>query len=353
MTMLYKIQNTELAPMEATILASEAQLEAWIEEKTELIDKDLLIIGKQVTTYDNKRLDLLGLTRDGELVLLELKRDKTPREIIAQVLEYGSWAFELNALDVKRIADEYFSKKSPELNLQIAFKKKFNEPLPEKIDSHSLMIVASSADSTTKRIVEYLSRCYSVSINTVFFKVFTDSTFQYLATEWLMDNEEVKERSDKRTKLPWSGYWYVNTRSSESRSWDDMRKYNFIAAGGGEKYSSPLNKLKEGDLFYAYSKGHGYVGLGKVVKEMSPLHEAEFEGVRLLDAPDLHTNFQHDLHDLEKCEYVVYVEWLHSVSEQEALTFPNVFANQNIVCKLTNPETLGFLAEHFPLPEDE
>jgi len=39
----------------------------------------------------------LALDQDANLIVMELKRDKTPRDIIAQVLDYGSWVRELKA----------------------------------------------------------------------------------------------------------------------------------------------------------------------------------------------------------------------------------------------------------------
>ncbi len=56
-----------------------------------LEDGNLLIIGRQVTTKFDGIIDLLGIDRQGDLVVLELKRDRTPRETLAQVLEYASF----------------------------------------------------------------------------------------------------------------------------------------------------------------------------------------------------------------------------------------------------------------------
>jgi hypothetical protein len=39
---------------------------------------------------------LLCIERTGDLVIVELKRDKTPREITAQTLDYASWVTELS-----------------------------------------------------------------------------------------------------------------------------------------------------------------------------------------------------------------------------------------------------------------
>ena len=45
--------------------------------------------------------------RDANLVVIELKRDKTYRDIVAQVLDYGSWVRELKDEKIAQIFDEY------------------------------------------------------------------------------------------------------------------------------------------------------------------------------------------------------------------------------------------------------
>ncbi len=91
MTRLYSLKGNSLEPVARGRLASESMIEGWLEKQPELLDLDLLIIGKQVSTEFGGRIDLLGMDADGNLVIIELKRDKTPREIIAQVLDYASW----------------------------------------------------------------------------------------------------------------------------------------------------------------------------------------------------------------------------------------------------------------------
>ena len=66
-------------------------------------------------------------------------------------------------------------------------------------------------------------------------------------------------------RAAWTGYFYVNVGEGEHRSWDDCRRYGFVAAGGGRKWSDRLQKLQPGNNIYAYQKKSGYVGLGEVV----------------------------------------------------------------------------------------
>ena len=57
--------------------------------------------------YDRSPL-LLCLDEVGDVVVVELKRDKTPREITAQALDYGSWVKDLSHERIATIAGDYF-----------------------------------------------------------------------------------------------------------------------------------------------------------------------------------------------------------------------------------------------------
>jgi RecB family endonuclease NucS len=61
-----------------------------------LEDGPLLIIGRQVPTDLGKWIDLLGVDREGNVAVVELKRDRTPRDVVAQALEYAAYAARLD-----------------------------------------------------------------------------------------------------------------------------------------------------------------------------------------------------------------------------------------------------------------
>jgi RecB family endonuclease NucS len=61
-------------------------LEPWIASNPEIIGPNIVIIGKQVQTKSGA-LDLLGIDKSGNLIVIEIKRDKLPREVIAQAID--------------------------------------------------------------------------------------------------------------------------------------------------------------------------------------------------------------------------------------------------------------------------
>ena len=118
-------------------------------------DSGLLVIGRQVKTIFGGRIDLLCINGDGDLVIVELKRGQTPREITAQALDYASWVEDLTSQQVEEIAAVYLKGKS----LKEAFEDTFvDKEYPEVINGqHSIKIVASRIDDSTERIIRYLS----------------------------------------------------------------------------------------------------------------------------------------------------------------------------------------------------
>jgi RecB family endonuclease NucS len=79
------------AKLEPSQLPNESQLEDLLAKDISILGLDLLVVGRQVVTAYGKKIDLLAIDQDGALYVIELKRDKTPREVVAQALDYGSW----------------------------------------------------------------------------------------------------------------------------------------------------------------------------------------------------------------------------------------------------------------------
>ena len=353
MAKMWKIQGAGLEPVEKISLEKEDTLEGWIANDSAILGLDLLIIGRQVSTAYGGRIDLLGIDEQGDLTIFELKKDRTPRDVIAQALDYASWVRELSTRDIYDIADKYLGRP-----LNIVFNERFGSSIPETLNSdHSILIVAGEFDASSKRIVEYLAEAHGVNINSAFFNTFKSDGQLYLTADWLMDQQEVAERSDAKKKPQWTGFWYVNVGDGDSRSWEDCRKFGFVAAGNGVAYSRPLHNLNVGDKFFAYQKGKGYVGYGIVTSKAAMAKDFVFNGKKLVD---MHDNKEvslrepklfHDKDDEDLAEYLVGVEWKTSLPMSKAQTFKGIFANQNIVCKLRNTATLGFLKDRFNVPD--
>ncbi len=349
-TTVWQVDGKRLQALARRKLNQEQRLEDWVAAEPSLVGLDVLIIGRQVQTSFGGRIDLLGIDQEGDLAVIELKRDKTPRDIIAQVLDYASWVDELGHDEITAIADRYLDKPFTK-----AFGEHFDATLPESINTtHQMVIVAAELDDASERIAQYLAAKHSININVVFFNVFELNGKELIARSWLMDPQVVEKRSEPKKRARWSGVWYVNLGVEHDRSWRDRRKYGFVSAGGGEVYSGKLERLQVGDKLFGYIKGHGYVGFGEVTKEKQLAADFVPDGeTKPLTELDLETPVKRNRRVPGKEEYAVGVRWLEAVDQEDAKWTARAFANQNVVCKLRDPHTLDFLKNEFSAAKTE
>ena len=326
-------------------LDSEYDLEEMIYRDIGILNDEWLLIGRQVLTAYNKHIDLLALDVTGSLIIIELKRNRTAREVVAQALDYASWVQKLDSTTIADIFKKYNRDYlSVEESLDRAFYKKFSNMLSEDSlnSSHQIIIVATELDSSSERIVQYLSNS-NVPLNVVFFRIFRDGDNRYLSRAWLIDPAETQERATvQRTTEPWNGEYYVSFGHDMGRDWEDARKYGFISGGGGRWYSKTLGLLDKGARIWVNVPRTGYVGVGIVEFPVVKVDEFKVQTdkgeVPLLKAPINADYLRKWVNDEDKAEYIVGVKWIKTMPLKNAVSELGFFGNQNTVCKPTTPK---------------
>jgi hypothetical protein len=336
-------------------LGKEQLLEAMIVAAPSLLSEEWMLIGRQEDTGHGGRIDLLAIAPDASLVLIELKRDRTPREVVAQALDYAAWVEKLGAAEIASIYDRF----APGRSLADDFRKRFGQDLDEQSlnESHQIIVVAASLDDSSERIVAYLSE-RDVPINVLCFQVFSFGGQQLLSRSWLLDpvrTQSSAAATPTGPTEPWNGEFYCSYGHGETRSWADAVTYGFISGGGGPWYSRTLQLLSPGDRVWVKVPGHGFVGVGRAIGRSQPASSfkvATGSGEALLLDVATGGTYRRDIvNDLERCEYFVPMQWLQTVPLEQAFHEVGLFGNQNTVCKPTTPKwrsTVERLKDRFP-----
>jgi hypothetical protein len=329
------------ASLSSSSLVSEQQLEDMIVAAPDILHDQWMLIGRQQDTGFGGRIDLLAIAPDGALILIELKRNKTPREVVAQAIDYATFVETLESDQIARIYNDF----APGRNLTSDFQARFGLPLDEENlnGSHQIVVVAAAIDASTTRIVRYLNE-RDIAINVLCFQVFADGEDKLLSRAWLIDPAETQTNATvtpNREKEPWNGEVYASFGHDQGRLWPEARDHGFISAGGGAWYSNSLNLLNAGDRIWVKAPGYGFVGVGRVkgksvtASEFKlPTPEGDKPALDVLQG-NYHRQFQDDP---DRSEYFVPVEWLQTVPIEQAIQEVGMFGNQNTVCKPKTPK---------------
>ncbi|MFZ1291428.1 MAG: hypothetical protein WAR79_15140 [Melioribacteraceae bacterium] len=193
-TKLWKVEMQKLIEIKRDKLELEQMLHEWIQEDISIIDEDLIFIGSKVVTDHNKEIDILAIDSYGDLVIIELKRDKTPRDVVAQALDYAAFCATLDENDINQILQK--NKRSETID-ELFDQNNFSYEDVEINSNQKILIVGTSIDASTERIVRYLSS-KAININVTTFSYYKYNSSAYLTRNVLLKDEEIVK--DTKTK---------------------------------------------------------------------------------------------------------------------------------------------------------
>lgn len=182
----------------------ESDLEALLENNPEYFfeNSKILVIGRQVTTNLNSFIDLLGIDSAGNTIVVELKRNKTPRETIAQLLEYASFVDNLDYSQLNEIYQNYSGEGIP---LEDYHQQYFQNEFTEKVAFNKfskLVIVAQEITKEIKQTAQYL-RKKGLDLYCLEFKYFTTKSGEkIISSDVVIGEEEFIRQKIESTSLP-------------------------------------------------------------------------------------------------------------------------------------------------------
>lgn len=365
-----RVPRTSLSEAE---VRERRDLQALLRNHLHEVLPNVLVIAEEFGEWDDsrRRIDLLAIDREANLLVIELKRGDTGQHMELQAVRYAAMvstmtfeqaveAFErhlgsgtgasarqrmLEHLGWSEPSDDDFA---PDVKIIL-----FSEDFSKELTSSILWLNQRQLDIT----------CFRMSAHKLDGRLLVD--FQQIiplkeAEEYQVRvrNKQQETQAARRERVQWNGELYANYGDNEYRSWDDARKYGFISAGGGEWFTRTLRLLTPGSRVWVNRPGVGYIGVGIVQGE--PVQADEFyvetdEGPRkYLDVGHIHEAMRRNATNPEKCDRFVPIEWIVAVPESKAIREPGLFGNQNSAAQPTTaawPETVRRLKTAFAIAD--
>ena len=211
---IHIIDDDKMVECNRAGVKKEEEIEDFLEAHPAVLDKDIFIIGRQVPTETKGRIDLMGMSMDGNLVIIEIKRGTSTRDVVSQILEYGVWAAELRYEDLNRIAKVKHLVGYP--NLFKKFEEKFGSvPEPFNVDQR-LYIVAERIDEKIKDVAQYL-HLHNVQIACVELNFYQNDKQRLVHTSLVVGEEATSEVDDKKNVPISSWKEKINAANPQNR----------------------------------------------------------------------------------------------------------------------------------------
>lgn len=144
-----------------------SDLEAWLAScKDKLFDRSILWIARQDWPSDAQRSDIVGISDNGDLVIVELKRGRATEAAITQVIGYAS---DYQPMTPQDLANVYYDHSQKSGKITLLDPAKTLEDAESRIGAHVgelnevnksqiLIIFAELFEDRTLSICDYLSR---------------------------------------------------------------------------------------------------------------------------------------------------------------------------------------------------
>lgn len=303
-----------------------------------------------------RRIDLLGIDRKANLVVIELKRGDTGAHMELQAIRYSAMVSTMTFEQAVDAFEGYLGTlgQAPRgARQRLLDHLVWSEPSEDDF-AQDVRIVLFSEDFSrelTTSILWLNSRrlditCFRVGAYRVEQRLLLE--FQQIiplkeAEEYQVRvrNKQQVEQTARRAQVPWNNEYYANYGDLSYRSWEDARRYGFISASGGHWFTRTLNMLEPGGRVWVNSPGVGYLGAGIVKGRPVPALEFEVDTPsgrrRYLDVGQVSKELRAAAEDPEQAEHFVPIEWLAAVPESKAVREAGLFGNQNSAAKPQTP----------------
>ena len=200
---IHHVKDGKLEKFQKVSADKEKKIEDFIETHPNILGEDIFVIGRQVSTPVGIP-DIVGLDKNGNLVIVELKKGLPARKIVAQILDYAVWGEDQRYEDLNKIAKEKHLAGFPDLYKK--FEKMYgNIPDPFNQDQR-LYLISEEFDPKTVEICRYLKR-NGIDISCIAINFHKSAEQEIVDIDLVVGSEETKSEElgvDKSSRrLTW------------------------------------------------------------------------------------------------------------------------------------------------------
>jgi len=288
-------------------------IEKWVEERPDLMGEELLIITTEYAKFDKtkERLDVLALDKQGKLVVVELKRDDSGRNVELQAIKYAAYCSTLTLEDIILERKLYLNKDGKdradqEVSLEIETFIE-NESFEEIDDKPRIIIISKEFRPEVMASVLWL-RNFQIDISCI------------KLTPYRINDHEIGISSYKIIPLPEAEDYQIRVERKESGGRHLSRTGKMYTELWTELKTEIENKLKitisspPASRYYAVPVGQGGIHLEWIFNKGEGQFGVEIHFERELKTENLHNLnlLKEYLPELEKklnCKLTIFEDW--------------------------------------------
>ncbi len=269
---VYLISPDKIEPLPETSfpergIKERSDLQRLLRAKIEVVAPDVLVISEEFGEWDEskRRIDLLGVDKNGNLVVIELKRDDDGAHMELQAIRYAAMVSSMTFAQAAIVFQTYLDRHAAgqDAQGQLLDFLGWDEPREDDFarDMRIVLVAADFGKELTTTVLWLNER--NLDIRCVRMKPYANGDKTLVDVQQIVPLPEAEEYMVRvREKAATvrvaardgedTGYWFMNTgddgsNTNKNRSWEDCEKYRFMAAGGGEQWINAIKKLKVGD----------------------------------------------------------------------------------------------------------
>ena len=258
----------------SSLKLTEKDLENWMARHQALLfgGEEVLVIAQSV--QGRSMADIFALDAEGNLVIVEIKRDWSDRKTVGQLLEYAADMSGRQYDYLERLHRAYWDSNrcgQRYESLLSRFQKLSDDPnagkdqIPKQPKGHRVCIVAPGYDDGLRRIIDWLKE-YGVPISFIPFALYADT--DHADGEILLEIEQLPrvQRAVGGGADGWQGDWFFNTNETHALgAYTKMFEQGVIAIYGYDNGPDNLEGTEPGQRVFAYVNERGILACGRVV----------------------------------------------------------------------------------------